>query len=180
MSNLNMSASKLLVENLSLFNSLDRDQGVLDLACGSGRNGLFLVENKIPVIFADKNSAALEKIASITEDDCDVWHKCWEVDLEHGPELGLGNEAYSAVLVFNYLHRPLFPAIKSAISRAGLIFYETFTVRQPNFGRPKNPDYLLREDELLQKFEDWKVIDYFEGVKQQPERAVASLIARKP
>jgi len=180
MPNLNISASKLLVENLSLFNSLDQDKGVLDLACGSGRNGLFLVENKIPVIFADKNRTALTKITSIAGHDCDVWHKCWEVDLENGPERRLGNEAYSAVLVFNYLHRPLFPAIKSAISRAGLIFYETFTVQQPNFGRPKNPDYLLRENELLQKFEDWKVIEYFEGVKQKPKRAVASLIARKP
>ena len=177
---LNASPSKLLLENIRLFNSLDIDKDVLDLACGCGRNGLFLVENKIPVVFADKDKAALAGISNKIGLNAGVRHKFWRIDLENGNENPLGSESFSAVMVFNYLHRPLFPIIKSAISKAGLIFYETFTDQQPNFGRPRNPNFLLNENELLRKFEGWEIINYFEGIKLDPDRAVASLIARKP
>ena len=56
----------------------------------------------------------------------------------------------------------------------------SITVKQRNFGRPKNLDYLLEEGELLKKFEGWEIIDYFEGVKVDPTRSIASLVARKP
>ena len=105
--------------------------------------------------------------------------ECWEVDLEQASVKPLENRCFDAVLVFNYLYRPLLPAIKLVISKAGLIFYETFTVHQTKFGRPINPDYLLKENELLDAFKDWEVIKYFEGIKTNPERAVASLVARK-
>ena len=180
MSYLNASPSKLLLENIGLFSSLNMNKDVLDLACGCGRNGLFLLENEIPVVFADKDKAALAGISNKIGVNVRARHKVWRIDLEKDTESPLGGESYSAVLVFNYLHRPLLPGIQAAISKAGLIFYETFTNQQPNFGRPRNPNFLLNENELLRKFEGWEIINYFEGIKSNPQRAVASLIARKP
>ncbi|MDD9890927.1 MAG: methyltransferase, partial [Gammaproteobacteria bacterium] len=178
------SASELLLENIALFDSTIGDHGVLDLACGNGRNGLLLLQNNIAVIFADNNRAALDEVECSAEllkreNSLTASYEAWEVDLEQEGTNPLDGKHYGAVLVFNYLHRPLLPAIKQVITQAGLIFYETFTVHQPKFGRPLNPDYLLKENELLDAFEGWEVIDYFEGVKPDPERAVASLIARK-
>jgi len=177
-------ASELLVENLSLFENLDGGNGVLDLACGNGRNGLLLLENNIAVTFADNNKSALStvgtSISALRSYNLDLANaECWEVDLEQASVKPLENRCFDAVLVFNYLHRPLLPAIKQVISQAGLIFYETFTVHQTEFGRPTNPDYLLKENELLDAFKDWEVIKYFEGIKTNPERAIASLVARK-
>ena len=178
------SASELLVENLSLFENLNSGNGVLDLACGNGRNGLLLLQNNIAVTFADNNKRALNNvdtsISALRSNNLELANaEWWEVDLEQAGVKPLENRCFDAVLVFNYLHRPLLPAIKQVISKAGLIFYETFTVHQTKFGRPINPDYLLKENELLDAFKDWEVIKYFEGIKTNPERAVASLIARK-
>lgn len=178
------SASELLVENLSLFENLNSGNGVLDLACGNGRNGLLLLQNNIAVTFADNNKRALNNvdtsISALRSNNLELANaECLEVDLEQAGVKPLENRCFDAVLVFNYLHRPLLPAIKQVISKAGLIFYETFTVHQTKFGRPSNPDYLLKENELLDAFKDWEVIKYFEGIKTNPERAVASLIARK-
>ena len=178
------SASELLVENLSLFENLNSGNGVLDLACGNGRNGLLLLQNNIAVTFADNNKRALSNvdtsISALRSNNLELANaECWEVDLEQASVKPLENRCFDAVLVFNYLYRPLLPAIKQVISKAGLIFYETFTVHQTKFGRPSNPDYLLKENELLNAFKDWEVIKYFEGIKTNPERAVASLVARK-
>ena len=178
------SASELLVENLSLFENLNSGNGVLDLACGNGRNGLLLLQNNIAVTFADNNKRALNNvdtsISALRSNNLELANaEWWEVDLEQAGVKPLENRCFDAVLVFNYLHRPLLPAVKQVISKAGLIFYETFTVHQTKFGRPSNPDYLLKENELLDAFKDWEVIKYFEGIKTNPERAVASLIARK-
>jgi len=172
------------VENLSLFENLNSGNGVLDLACGNGRNGLLLLKNNIAVTFADNNKCALSNvdtsISALRSDNLELANaECWEVDLEQASVKPLENRCFDAVLVFNYLYRPLLPAIKQVISKAGLIFYETFTVHQTKFGRPINPDYLLKENELLDAFKDWEVIKYFEGIKTNPERAVASLVARK-
>jgi hypothetical protein len=62
----------------------------------------------------------------------------------------------------------------------GLLIYETFTAEQPRFGKPRNPDYLLQSGELGHMFADWEVIHSFEGIKENPTRAVAQLVARKP
>lgn len=176
--------SKLLVENLSLLESLSGDNGILDLACGSGRNGLCLLKKNMAVTFADKNQESLSQVAQSIDklkaaNTCEPKAEIWQVDLEQTGTNPLAGRLFDGVLVFNYLHRPLIPAIKQIITKAGLIFYETFTVQQTKFGRPTNPEFLLKENELLEAFADWEIIDYFEGIKTNPECAKASIIARK-
>ena len=180
MRHLNGEVSHLLTKYLPLLHSFDREKEVLDLACGNGRNGLFLLENNFNVTFVDKNEKALAQISCAVKRNRNQLHRRLQVDLEGAENSLFEPERFGAVLVFNYLHRPLFPSIRSSILKGGLIFYETFTAAQRKFGRPKNPRFLLRENELLETFEDWEIIDYFEGVKYDPQRSIASLVARKP
>ena len=180
MPHLNGEVSYLLKKHARLFSKLNEGSEVLDLACGSGRNGLALTENDMKVTFVDNSESALAEVFTKIQGKNRHKHQCLRVDLEGGKSSLFDTRRFDAILVFNYLHRPLFPKIKSALSKGGLIFYETFTTEQKLFGRPKNPNYLLRDNELLENFEGWEIIDYFQGVKLYPQRAVASLVARKP
>jgi len=184
MSYSNAKVSSFLVDNSSLFDNLQIGNGVLDLACGKGRNGLFLVSHNVPVLFADNNEAHLQSIVPAVELIVSRAKKsaCWLVDFEAEVSEGknpLIGKSFDAVIVFNYLYRPLFPFIREAIRPGGLIVYETFTVDQKRFGRPSNPDFLLEQDELAQAFAGWELIRSFEGEVSSPERAIARLIARK-
>lgn len=174
----NTGASALLVENLPLLRALDLRQGILDLACGSGRNGLVLAAEGMPVTFADRDSECLHSIVSQAQFNAHC--RVWNVDLELAGTAPLGARQFDAILVFNYLHRPLMPAIRKAVRPGGLVFYETFTVAQRAHGRPANPDFLLKPGELGSDFQDWEVLHSFEGELSAPTRAVANLIARRP
>lgn len=177
MSHSNADASRLLVDSLSLFNHTG-EVTVLDLACGKGRNGLLLAAAGISVCFADRDQAALDHVAAALERG-QLPGTCWLLDLEVPGVNPLAGKQFDAVLVFNYLHRPLMPAIKESINRGGLIFYETFTAAQAKLGRPTNPEFLLQPGELKSWFEDWELLHYSEGEQEDPRRAVASLVARR-
>ena len=171
--------ARLLTENLETVQELSITHGFLDLACGSGRNGLQLARCNLPVTFADRDAEALARVQSQL-DDQGLKGVCWQVDLEQAPASVLAGRSFDGVLVFNYLHRPLFPALKKAVRPGGILFYETFTNAQRQFGRPANPDFLLQPDELSDYFNDWEVLHNYEGELTDPQRAVAQLIARKP
>ena len=170
--------AQLLVENIDLLLEDILPGPVLDLACGSGRNGIYLARMGLEVTCADLSSEALEKARDLAELH-GVEIDLLQVDLEQEGVNPLPPAAYGAILVFRYLHRPLIPCIKKALRRGGLLIYETFTIEQPRFGKPRNPDFLLRPGELVEIFEDWEVIHYFEGVKDNPTRAVAQIVCRK-
>jgi SAM-dependent methyltransferase len=161
---------------------------VLDLACGNGRNGLYLVENNIPITFADVKIQALEQVnqsLSYLNDDKQSLAQCWQIDFEQASTTPLQGQSFAAIIVFRYLHRPLFDQIKAAIKPGGMIFYETFTEQQAQFGRPKNPDFLLKPQELIDLFSDWTILHSFEGVvnngeNDETQQAIAQIVARKP
>lgn len=147
---------------------------ILDLACGLGRNGLFLAQNNLPVEFADRNADSLQTIKAQIEPPSSIW----PVDFEQPDSYPLADKSYAAILVFRYLHRPLFESIKQAIKPGGFIIYETFTVAQAQLGRPKNPNFLLKPGELHSLFDGWTVYHQFEGIRNGS--AIAQIIAVKP
>ena len=170
--------AQLLVENVDLILEDILPGPVLDLACGSGRNAIYLARMGVEVICADLSSETLDKAGDLAvKHGADI--DLWQVNLEQEGVNPLPETAYGAILVFRYLHRPLIPCIKKALRRGGLLIYETFTIDQPRFGKPRNPDFLLRPGELLETFEDWEVIYNFEGIKENPTRAVAQIVCRK-
>lgn len=174
-----ISPAHLLTTHLAFLQDLSMTSGVLDLACGYGRNGLFLARHQIPVTFADINGDALAAVQAQLQAER-LSGQCWQVDLEQPGRAVLEQKRFDAIIVFNYLHRALFPQLKAAIRPGGLIFYETFTISQRKFGRPSNPDFLLQPGELALCFNDWEVLHNYVGERQEPERAIAGIIARRP
>jgi SAM-dependent methyltransferase len=182
-----LSHSPLLEQAIELLHEVNNQAPVLDLACGNGRNGLYLVNQNIPVVFADIKESALEQVKnSVTDHSCEVRssENFWNLDFEQEGIKPLSGKSFSAIIVFRYLHRPLFEQIKKAVTAGGYVVYETFTVDQPQFGRPKSPDFLLKHGELAQIFSDWHIIHHFEGVvdanNESGKQAIAQIIAKKP
>jgi SAM-dependent methyltransferase len=132
-----------LIENADL---IPRGRRVLDVASGRGRHTLHLAALGWRVHAVDRDPDALAALLDAARGlPGEVTAEC--LDLETGmPSLGV--RQYGAVLVFNYLHRPLMPAIVHAVEPGGVLIYETFTVGQARRGRPGNPSFLLRDGEL--------------------------------
>jgi len=149
----------------------------LDLACGAGRSGLHLARRNIPVVFADKSTNALDEVTTSLSQN-NLAGRLWQVDLEREGVQPFETEVFSMVVCFRYLHRPLIPALLSAVEPDGLIVYETFTTDNLLFGRPGNPDFLFEPDELESWFKDWQVLHYYEGIQTVPDRAIAQIVAR--
>lgn len=119
------------------------DARVLDLAAGSGRHALLLAARGVQVLAVDRDAAALAACAGESRIETRV------VDLEAGT-WPLAGETFGAIVVANYLHRPSFSHLRAALARDGVLLYETFAVGNERFGRPSNPEFLLRVGELLQ------------------------------
>jgi SAM-dependent methyltransferase len=152
---------------------------VLDLACGDGHNGIYLAQQGLDVICCDRSAEALQKAAA-TARASGATIETWQVDLERQGINPLPGDRFGGVLVFRYLHRPLIPCIKKSVRRDGVVMYETYTIGQPRFGLPQNPDFLLQPAELYRWFRKWHIIRHFEGECTGPPRAVAQLVCRKP
>lgn len=116
---------------------------VLDVACGSGRHARWLATRGHPVEAVDRDVEALGALAGVTGSNTRV------ADLESGPWPYAG-EQFAAIVVVNYLHRPLFPHLLGSLAPGGVLIYETFAAGNERYGRPSNPDFLLQPGELLQ------------------------------
>ena len=115
---------------------------VLDVACGNGRHARFLAALGHPVEAVDRDPALLAAIAEVPG----VVTR--QADLEGGP-WPYPAERFAGIVVVNYLHRPLFPHLLAALAAPGVLIYETFAAGNERYGRPANPDFLLRPGELL-------------------------------
>ncbi len=171
--------AQLLLDHWGLLAKEQPDGPVLDLACGDGRNGVFLAGKGFSVCCWDVSSDALSR-ARKSAADHGVEITFRQVNLEEEENNPLPEDAFKGIVVFRYLHRPLIDCIKKALKKGGIVIYETFTVDQPKFGKPCNPDFLLKRGELSEWFADWDILHYFEGIMSTPERAVAQIVCRKP
>jgi hypothetical protein len=102
-----------------------------------------------------------------------------QADLESGP-WPLGEERFAAIVVTNYLHRPLFAQLEAALAAEGVLIYETFMVGNEKYGRPSNPAFLLQPGELLQAYRGLSPIAFEQGSVETPKPAVIQrLCARR-
>jgi tellurite methyltransferase len=152
---------------------------ILDLACGDGHNGLYLASRGLHVVFCDRSEESLEQVRQAGR-LARLTVETRQIDLEAEGVNPLPEKRFGAVLVFRYLHRPLIPCIRKSLCDGGNLIYETFTVEQRQFGRPNNPNFLLQPGELRRWFEDWDILHSFEGIMEDPLRAVAQIVCRKP
>ncbi len=142
---------------------------VLDLACGNGRHSIYLASSGFSVTAVDRNISNISQSFNKIE---------WvEADLENGDLSLLENQQFMGVVVTNYLHRPLIPAIINALDENGVLIYETFSLGNEQYGRPSNPDFLLKPGELLSACsERLRVIAYEEGTIKDPKLSVKQRI----
>lgn len=149
---------------------------VLDIAMGEGRNAIFLAKNGFDVDGCDISEVAIKKAQELAEEN-GVRICTFVADLEL---YKLPKGVYDTVVCFYYLQRGLIPDMKDALKPGGVIMYETYTMEniERGFEGPKNKEYLLKSNELLNLFADFKIIYYRELIVDN-KKAIASLIARK-
>ncbi|HJW02012.1 MAG TPA: methyltransferase domain-containing protein [Azospira sp.] len=137
--------------------------GVLDLACGQGRHARFLAGLGLAVEAVDRDEVALASLASIPG----VTVRCADLEVGAWPYAG---QRFAGIVVTRYLYRPLLPLLLDALAKGGVLLYETFMVGQERFGRPSNPDFLLRSQELLDlaRAGGLRVLAYEEGEQPGP------------
>lgn len=141
---------------------------VLDVACGHGRHSKFLAARGCRVSAVDRDAAALETLRGVGE--------IIGADIENGPWPFSGRK-FGAVVVTNYLWRPLLPLIVDCVGDDGVLLYETFAAGNGQFGKPSRPDFLLQPGELLRACESLDVIAYEHGMLENPARIVQRLAA---
>jgi SAM-dependent methyltransferase len=144
---------------------------VLDVASGAGRHALFFASLGHPVTALDRNAAALDAMRDeplITTLVADIEGAAWPL-----PD----DAKFAAVVVANYLHRPLFPQLLRSLAPGGVLVYETFAQGNESVGKPSNPAFLLAPGELLDVVRGHlRVVAFQDGFLAQPRPAYVQRI----
>ena len=134
-----------------------KNASALDLACGNGRNSIFLANLGFNVIAVDNNEYFLKSFNHVN-----VLKLL--IDVEEKKNWPLSNEKFDIIVTVNFLNRLIFPEIINSIKKDGFLIYETFSKGQENLGRPKRKEFILKERELLFLTKSLELICY-ENVK---------------
>ncbi len=157
-----------LKDNISL---LPKNKA-LDLAMGEGRNGVYLATQGFDVLGLDISPIGLNKAQQLAK-HFNTTIQTRVVDLEN---YQLGKNSYDVIICTYYLQRDLFDQIKDSLKPGGMVLIETFNTDYLKYSRfPKK--YLLKHNELLEIFKDFKVIRY--QIYDDGKEAFSSIIAQK-
>ena len=150
---------------------VEQGGAVLDVASGNGRHARHFALRGHPVLALDRDEIALANLAAVQH----VSTRC--ADLENASWPLREDEKFAAVVVTNYLHRPLFPLLFDALAPGGVLLYETFAAGNERFGKPSNPDFLLNPGELLDAVRGrLRVIAYQDGFISAPRASCVQRI----
>lgn len=134
---------------------------VLDVACGGGRHSRLFLDRGLEVVAVDREPREIPGARFV------------RADLEGGNPWPFAGERFEGIVVSNYLYRPLFPHLLQALAPGGVLIYETFMRGNERFGRPSNPQFLLRPGELLEAFgRELSVIAFEQGRVERPKAAL--------
>ena len=151
---------------------------VLDLAAGRGRHSRLARQRGWRVTAVDRETGPLTALAA--EDDGIAVR---EIDLEAGAAADVVEAVgaagpFDVAIVCNYLHRPLLPHLPAVLKPGGRLIYETFMLGNEAYGRPRNPDFLLRPGELPAAFDGLLTLLAFEqGYEAAPAPRVVQRYA---
>jgi SAM-dependent methyltransferase len=144
---------------------------VLDLAAGGGRHTRLFLARGHPVTALDRDVSALEDLGALP--GCELVR----ADLEDGSPWPLPDRRFGAVVVTDYLWRPLLPDLIAAVETGGILLYETFALGHQACGRPSNPEFLLRPGELLEAVRGaLQIVAYEHGAVERPRAAARQRI----
>lgn len=146
---------------------------VLDVACGGGRHARYFAARGHAVEAVDRDRSAISKLAGVNH----VTARCADLESAAWPYTGM---SFGAVVVTNYLHRPLFPRLLESVVTGGVLIYETFAAGNERYGRPSNPDFLLQPGELLDIVRTrFRVIAYEDVFMELPRPALVQRICAR-
>jgi SAM-dependent methyltransferase len=150
---------------------------VLDVACGHGRHLRWFAQRNHPVVGVDRSQDAIDSMADlVAAGRADALR----ADLENGPwpfSAGAQARTFDAVIVTNYLWRPLLPALVASVAPGGVLIYETFAAGNETVGKPSRPDFLLQPGELWCACGGLRVVAFEDGFLQGPDRFVQRIVA---
>lgn len=138
---------------------------MLDVACGRGRHSRFFAQRGCKVTAVDRDADALRALQGV------AGIEAVEADLENGPWPFAGR-TFDAVVVTNYLWRPILPTIVASVAPGGALVYETFAAGNEAYGKPSRPDFLLKPGELLAACASLEIVAYEHGFLAFPPRIV--------
>ncbi len=146
-------------QSYKLSNVINYAKGLnaLDVACGSGRNSIFLANNGFNVTSIDISEVALNSLNEKNNPKI----KTQLVDLDTHK---FDENSYDLIIMTNFLDRKAIPKLVNALKKDGVLFIETYMFHEENEKPPSNPDFLLKEGELKNFFDEKKVeiIEYDE------------------
>lgn len=144
---------------------------VLDLACGAGRHTRLFLDLDYKVVAVDRDTSHMQDLEG--RPGLEVI----EVDLENSRNFPFAGRRFGAVMVANYLHRPILSDIVGAVAQGGVLIYETFAEGNAPFDGPSRPDFLLRPGELLEAVKGrLRVVAYEDLVIDNPRPAAVQRI----
>jgi SAM-dependent methyltransferase len=150
---------------------------LLDVASGAGRHSQLFANLGCVVTAIDSSAQALAIVKnhspSVRTIEANIENTTWPL-LESGQP-----QIFDAIVVTNYLHRPLMPTLLSSLSDGGVLIYETFAVGNETVGKPSRPDFLLNRGELLILCQDLQIIAFEDGFLTSPDRFVQRIVATK-
>src|SRR5258708_15351542 len=150
---------------------VEQGGAVLDVASGNGRHARYFALRGHPVLALDRDETALASLAAVQH----VSTRC--ADLENAGWPLREDEKFAAVVVTNYLHRPLFPYLFDALAPGGVLLYETFAAGNEPFGKPSNPALLAHPGRLLEAVHGrLRVIAYQDGFINAPRASCGQRI----
>lgn len=145
---------------------------VLDVACGRGRHAGWFRLSGHRVVMLDRDADAL-RAADLAFPGCEQV----AADIENGP-WPLPGRQFDAIVVTNYLWRPLFPVLLQSLALGGVLIYETFTEGHETVGRPSRPDFLLRTGELLDVCHELRIVAFEDGFEDGTDGSAARFVQR--
>ena len=148
---------------------------VLDVACGSGRHLQWFAPRGHTVVGVDLDiAAARARLPDAQLVQADIENGPWPFTTLDGPR------PFGAIVVTNYLWRPLLPILLQSLAPGGLLLYETFAAGNETVGRPARADFLLQAGELLRVCATLQVVAYENGFASNPDRFVQRIAAFAP
>ena len=124
---------------------------VLDVASGAGRHARVFLDRQLAVVAVDRAPQSIPGAQFV------------QADLEDGSPWPFAGQRFGAIVVTNYLHRPLLPVIAGALAEDGVLIYETFMAGNERYGKPSNPHFLLQPGELLRAFSALTLVAFEQG-----------------
>ena len=164
--------SKLLEKAIKGVNK----EKALDLACGSGRNSIYLASLGFNVLALDISDVAIDNLKK--RDIQNIQAQVADLD-----NFSFENSSFNLITMTNFLDRELINRVKNSLKENGVFFIETYMEDKGNEKESSNPNYLLKKDELKSIFKDgFKILDYQEFFNESYEifrMKKQAIIARK-